>query len=45
LLYAQRLTLKSKARYLIKLDEIMAALPQMRDELYKLLIEASKLDV
>ena len=44
LLYAQGLALKSKAGYLNKPDEIMAALPQMRDEYYKLLIEASKIE-
>lgn len=44
LLYAQGLTLKSKAGYLNKPEEIMAALPQMRDEYYKLLIEASKME-
>jgi hypothetical protein len=44
LLYAQGLALKSKAGYLNKPEEIMAALPQMRDEYYKLLIEASKIE-
>ena len=44
LLYAQGLALKSKAGYLSKPDEIMAALPQMRVEYYKLLIEASKIE-
>jgi len=44
LLYALALTLKSKAGYLNKPEEIMAALPQMRDEYYKLLIVASKIE-
>ena len=44
LLYAQGLTLNSKAGYLTDPDEVMAVLPQMRDEIYKLLIEASKLE-
>ena len=44
LLYAQGLTLKSKAGDLNNPDEIVAVLPQMRDEFYKLLIEASKLE-
>ena len=44
MLYEQGLTLKSKAGDLNNPDEIMAVLPQMRDEFYKLLIEASKLE-
>jgi len=44
LLYAQGLALKSKAEYLQSHDEITASLPQMRDEYYKLLIEASKIE-
>lgn len=44
LLYAQGLALKSKAGYLQNPEEIMASLPQMRDEYYKLLIEASKIE-
>jgi hypothetical protein len=44
LLYAQGLALNSKAGYLNNPDEITASLPQMRDEYYKLLIEASKIE-
>ena len=44
LLYAQGLALKSKAAYLQTPEEIQASLPQMRDEYYKLLVEASKIE-
>jgi hypothetical protein len=43
LLYAQGLTLKSKAEYLQTQEEILVSLPQMREEYYKLLVEASKI--
>lgn len=44
LLYAQGLALKSKAEYLQSPGEIESSLPQMREEYYKLLIEASKIE-
>lgn len=44
LLYAQGLALKSKSDYLQSADEIQAALPQMREEYYNLLVEASKVE-
>ena len=44
LLYAQGLALMSKAEYLQSPEEIEKTLPQMREEYYKLLIEASKIE-
>lgn len=44
LLYAQGLALRSKAEYLQSPEEIKASLPQMREEYYKLLVEASKIE-
>lgn len=44
LLYGQGYTLKSKSAYLQSVEEISEALPSMREEYYKLLVEASKIE-
>jgi hypothetical protein len=44
LLYAQGLALQSKTENLQSADDIKTSLPQMREEYYKLLVEASKIE-